>query len=79
MSKIFQMNRRRFLQTSMTPVVGTGMISCSDYYRKRQDTQDENLKIKEYRTLGRTGFKVSDIGYGAGGLTDAEVFAVALD
>ena len=31
------------------------------------------LKIKEYRTLGRTGDKVSDIGIGGGPLSNASV------
>ncbi|NIM98233.1 MAG: hypothetical protein GTO24_09190, partial [candidate division Zixibacteria bacterium] len=37
------------------------------------------LKIKEYRTLGRTGFKVSDIGFGAGNLNNPNVLDAALD
>jgi ferredoxin len=37
------------------------------------------LKIKEYRTLGRTGYKVSDIGIGGGPLSNASVLRAALD
>jgi hypothetical protein len=36
-------------------------------------------RIKEYRTLGRTGFKVSDIAFGAGPLDNANVLTAALD
>lgn len=36
-------------------------------------------KIREYRTLGRTGFKVSDIGFGAGNLSNPNVLEAALD
>ncbi len=36
-------------------------------------------RIKEYRTLGRTGFKVSDIAFGAGPLNNANVLMAALD
>ena len=36
-------------------------------------------KIKEFRTLGRTGFKVSDVSFGAGPLNNANVLAAALD
>jgi len=36
-------------------------------------------RIQEYRRLGRTGFQVSDIGFGTGNLDNANVLAVALD
>jgi aryl-alcohol dehydrogenase-like predicted oxidoreductase len=36
-------------------------------------------KIKEYRTLGRTGYKVSDISFGGGPLSNANVLRAALD
>jgi aryl-alcohol dehydrogenase-like predicted oxidoreductase len=35
--------------------------------------------IREYRTLGRTGFQVSDISFGTGNLDNANVLALALD
>jgi predicted aldo/keto reductase-like oxidoreductase len=44
-----------------------------------QESQAEKSEIKEYRLLGRTGFKASDIGFGAGNLTDPALFAAALD
>jgi len=44
-----------------------------------QEIPAEKSKIKEYRTLGRTGFKASDIGFGAGNLTDPALLAAALD
>jgi aryl-alcohol dehydrogenase-like predicted oxidoreductase len=37
------------------------------------------LKIKDYRTLGRTGFKVSDVSFGAGDLSNDNVLRAALD
>lgn len=37
------------------------------------------LKIKEYRTLGRTGYKVSDISFGGGPLSNANVLRAAID
>ena len=36
-------------------------------------------RIREYRTLGRTGFKVSDVSFGAGLLGNTNVLAAALD
>jgi predicted aldo/keto reductase-like oxidoreductase len=41
--------------------------------------QGEELKIREYRTLGRTKFKVSDIGFGTPELTAPSLLAAALD
>ncbi len=73
------MDRRRFLQTSVTGVAGAGMLGTSDFYRKYPDPQEEKPRIREYRTLGRTGFKVSDIGCGASYLSNTNVLEVALD
>ena len=55
--------RRDFLKKSSLGLLGTGLISFSKIpmYQKEQDTVPN---IKEYRRLGRTGFKVSDISSG---------------
>jgi hypothetical protein len=60
------MNRRHFLRNSALGVgaLGAGMLHSQE---KKQEPEVENKnewKIKEYRTLGRTGFKVSDISTG---------------
>jgi predicted aldo/keto reductase-like oxidoreductase len=36
-------------------------------------------QVKAYRTLGRTGWRVSDISFGGGGLSNANVLEMALD
>src|SRR4030042_5411459 len=41
-------------------------------------TQTQNA-IKQYNILGRTGLKVSDISFGAGGTTDPAIIQYALD
>jgi predicted aldo/keto reductase-like oxidoreductase len=73
MSNIKSMNRRRFLRNSALGVgaLGAGMIHSQEKAQEKTnpDTKtgsesQEPLKIKEYRTLGRTGFKVSDISAG---------------
>ena len=62
------MNRRRFLKNSAIGVgavgiaIGTGSKVSGEENTKTPSSSP--LKIKEYRTLGRTGFKVSDIGSG---------------
>jgi aryl-alcohol dehydrogenase-like predicted oxidoreductase len=37
------------------------------------------LKVRQYNILGKTGLKVSDIGFGAGGTTDPALIEYALD
>jgi len=39
----------------------------------------EPPKVKAYRTLGRTGWRVSDISFGGGGLSNANVLEMALE
>jgi predicted aldo/keto reductase-like oxidoreductase len=61
------MNRRRFLKNSAIGVgavgmgIGTGVKVLGENPKAPSSSP---LKIKEYRTLGRTGFKVSDISSG---------------
>ncbi len=72
------MSRRKFLRKSLAAAAGTSMIGPSS--RPAQNTAESGTpKIKEYRILGRTGFKVSDISFGAGNLTNANVLEAALD
>ncbi len=61
------MHRREFLKVSTLGAVGAGIpmhkVISSSSGGRTQTTTDE-LKVKEYRMLGRTGFKVSDISAG---------------
>ena len=75
MSKI---NRRRFLKSSLTGAIGTGIASKAAIGKSVQEPHADELKIQDYRTLGRTGFKVSDISYGAGNLTNGSVLEAAI-
>jgi predicted aldo/keto reductase-like oxidoreductase len=76
-SRKLKMNRRRFLKQSTTAVLGAGMAAQAG--RTFADSQEAPAaaKIKEYRALGRTGFKVSDIA--AGYIQDEGVLRAALD
>jgi predicted aldo/keto reductase-like oxidoreductase len=63
--------RRQFIKKSALGVIGTGLAGSRAFSGRpvpsRPATQvvsDEAPKIKEYRTLGRTGFQVSDISCG---------------
>lgn len=69
MSDTSGMNRRRFLKNTAlgAGALGAGVLGSGNLLHsqeKAEEKNEENLKIKEYRTLGRTGFKVSDISTG---------------
>ncbi len=60
------LNRREFLQGSTLGVVGAHMLPRRTTGKEKIEAPAETAKIKEYRVLGRTGFKVSDISAGTG-------------
>ena len=45
----------------------------------QESEEEETKKIKKYRRLGRTGFMVSDISMGAGGIKESNVVRYAYD
>ncbi|MFC1492628.1 aldo/keto reductase [candidate division KSB1 bacterium] len=70
------LNRRSFMKASLAAgVCTTGMLNKKSRFSLRQT---EDIKIKSFRTLGRTGFKVSDISFGAGSLTEPALVDRAL-
>jgi len=75
------LGRRNFLKKSLAGVFGAGLAGTAEGRRPGRtapsQTEDGPPKIREYRTLGRTGFKVSDIA--AGFIQDDGVIAAALD
>jgi predicted aldo/keto reductase-like oxidoreductase len=61
-----KINRRDFLTKSSIGVLGTGILPLSDLNLSQNNfDKAEQSRIKDYRLLGRTGFKVSDIGCGS--------------
>lgn len=72
-------SRRGFIQTSLTAAAGFSVLGKQDLSGMDSSAQDNEFKIKEYRTLGRTGFKASDIGFGAGNLNNPDVLNTALE
>lgn len=79
MSKSDGMNRRNFLKNSALGVVGAGVVGGSKivFAGEKKESEAQLPKIKEFRTLGRTGFKVSDIS--SGGPGDPAVLKALLD
>jgi len=69
-------NRRHFLKTSAVSIAGAGLLT-STAHGFSEETEPAAPKIKEYRLLGRTGFKASDIGVGKP--FNAAVLRVLLD
>jgi predicted aldo/keto reductase-like oxidoreductase len=74
-----ELNRRGFLKTTGMAVVGGGVGATGVSPTLSGKGEWQELRIRTRRTLGRTGFQVSDIGFGTGFLTNSNVFAVALD
>jgi diketogulonate reductase-like aldo/keto reductase len=64
MSKTRGINRRSFIKQSTLGLLGGGYISRGVDSPRQVAADSEIPRIKEYRTLGRTGFKVSDLGMG---------------
>ncbi len=71
-------SRRNFIRNSVSAAAGLGFIGGKRLFGQEVE-EPAGQKIKEYRTLGRTGFKVSDIGFGAGMLSNENILEAALD
>lgn len=65
------------MKQSVAGVIGAGIAAVSGRAQTPKEEEKALLKIKDYRTLGRTGFRVSDIG--AGSIMDEGVLSAALD
>jgi aryl-alcohol dehydrogenase-like predicted oxidoreductase len=59
------MDRRKFLKNSSAGIIGAGVFGQTKWLSSQEDSGSEVQKIKEYRTLGRTGFRVSDVSSGS--------------
>jgi aryl-alcohol dehydrogenase-like predicted oxidoreductase len=73
-----RISRRNFIRSSVSAAAGLGLLRGGKL-AAQQTEQASAPRIKEYRTLGRTGFRVSDIGFGAGNLSNPDVLKAALD
>jgi len=69
----FNQTRRQFIQTGLA-VSAAGLASCTG-----TDTTPVSSNGVVYRTLGKTGLKVSGVGYGIGFVPIPEVVSRALD
>jgi predicted aldo/keto reductase-like oxidoreductase len=58
------LNRRSFIKNSSLALFGARLFGKRNNAVPSMEDDDELPKIKEYRKLGRTGFKVSTLGFG---------------
>jgi aryl-alcohol dehydrogenase-like predicted oxidoreductase len=79
-------SRRSFIQSSLASFISLGVINRNrlpgpgDHAKNAfSEPPAERPQIKEFRILGRTGFKASDIGFGAGNLINPAILSAALD
>ncbi|MFC2142122.1 aldo/keto reductase [Acidobacteriota bacterium] len=79
MSQNNKLDRRSFIKTSLAGAAGTTALLGTGLSAQNETGTGQAPKITGYRTLGRTGFKVSDIGLGTGIQTNANVFAAAFE
>jgi len=73
----FNLKRRNFLKQSAIGMIGAGIVGKSGLRFVQEENKKQPVKIREYRLLGRTGFRVSDLG--AGYMQDEGVIGAALD
>ena len=78
------LNRRDFLRTSAFGMLSAGVAAKSGWPQTKEAGQEDKqtedkpeIKIKDYRILGRTGFKVSDLAVGY--IQDEGLIAAMLD
>jgi len=79
--KLSKINRRMFLSKASAGMagVGAGVLTGSGIESLFDKKDIEIPKIKEYRTLGRTGFMVSDIGCGPAIMTNENLLRAVID
>lgn len=77
MKKKTRLNRRKFIKTSTLGMIGAGLAGHRNLADPGRPLEEAPPKIQEYRELGRTGFKVSDLGTGS--IMDEGLLAAALD
>ncbi len=77
--KSIRLKRREFISKSTLGLMcaGSGMLSF-DASRENSDS-GKQVRIKDYRILGRTGFRVSDIGCGPALMTSENLLKAVID
>lgn len=71
-------NRRTFLKQAAGAAAGAG-LTASGMFPRRAEAQGEGFTRLRYRDLGSTGFKATEVGFGAMNTRDAELIHAAID
>jgi uncharacterized protein len=74
-----RLTRRVFLGSALAGIPAAGLLGQEKAAPQPAASQASATRIKEYRILGRTGFKVSDVSFGAGNVSNANVLLSAFD
>lgn len=77
-----QLSRRDFLGCGVAAAVGAGLTaggSLAAPQGQDQPAPESPPSIAEFRKLGRTGYKVSDIGFGNAGMQDTTLLEYAME
>ncbi len=74
-----RLSRRGFIRGTLTALTGAGLTGIPSLAKSVPGLETSSPKIKEYRMLGRTGFKVSDVGFGSGELNEPALLEAILD
>ncbi len=75
MAKKQTLNRRKFVQLG----TGVGLTSTAAFHSLAGESQQTESAEMKYRTLGRTGLKVSEVSFGTYGFSNSELLEEALD
>jgi aryl-alcohol dehydrogenase-like predicted oxidoreductase len=73
------MQQRLILLGVLCVLTGAGCAGVSTRQSAQTVTSADELKVRQYNILGKTGLKVSDIGFGAASTTDPALVEYALD
>jgi len=74
-----KMGRRSFIGGSLTAFASVGWTGKEKLFKVSEQKEPPQKRIQEYRILGRTGFKCSDISFGSSGVTDSAFMKSVLD
>jgi predicted aldo/keto reductase-like oxidoreductase len=86
MSSNKRLTRRSFIEQGVATVIGAGIglsgagkALGQSKQEQKTDPSGEKLRIRDYRTLGRTGWKVSDIAFGNATMQDPSTLEYAME
>ena len=75
-----RLSRRSFVRTGGAAVAGgLAAVAAGSPRSLSGEPTPRNLRIQSYKTLGRTGWRVSDIGFGTGPLRESTLVRAAFD